>query len=135
MESRVQPGGSSMSTMERNRARVVRKDSAKHYSTKSLKIGKPKSKLAKYWRNKLAKSFRLHNKPFTTSKDIASRIKWLTKNKPKDDSFQRKKTPTLTKHMYGKAGVTRRNVTAKKPTKFFTLPGQTPESPTYGGTD
>ena len=78
-----------------------------HYSTKSLRGGKPRTKLAKYWRGKLIKSINFHNKMFITSKDIESMIKWKTKNKFSPTAISRKKTtPALTRKM-GHGGTTK----------------------------
>ena len=106
-----------MSIMEKSGHQRKRSSSGVHYSTKSLRIGRPSSKLSKYWRNKLAESFAFHSKMFVTSSDIATKVKWLTKNKPKKGSFGRKKTPSLTKHMGGKQyktiGLTKKNRSSK----------------------
>ena len=107
MVSRVQLGGSLMSIMERNGAQRSRRSSGKHYSTKTLRRGVKKTKAYEYWRKKIAEAYRFHNRMFVTPRQIASKIKWLTKNKPTKHIFKSKKAPGLGKTM-GKVGNTAR---------------------------
>ena len=76
--------------MSRNGNRV------KHYSTKSLNIGRPNNKKSVYWRNKIREAIQFQNRKFVTPTDIKTKIK-IKRERVFEQAtkFKRVTTPSL----------------------------------------